>query len=591
MKSQTYDVVICGGGLAGMCLARQLKLENSGISVLILEKNRFPLREAAHKVGESTVEIAGFYFRETLQLKEYFKNEQYTKCGLRYFFKEGFDDFGDYPEIGLSEYASVDSYQIDRGKLENDLYFLNKQLGVIIKDDVSADDIILNEGNANHEILYTERANGMAQQSVSCKWVVDASGRRSILQKKLGLRRKLNSNCSSVWFRVKGRLDVSDFVPDDNVKWHQRVPDKIRYYSTIHLMSNGYWIWLIPLINGNTSVGIVVDESLHDYTGFNTIEKALQWIRDQAPFVATKIESLEVMDFLGLRHYSYSSKKVFSENRWACTGEAALFPDPFYSPGSNLIGYSNSIISQLIGNYLSNGEIDKDRIAFYNQFIIFQNDWLVGDIQSAYPYFGNSQVESLRYIWDIFVGWTMAAPQMFNSIYLDEQKTGKIQGIMFSFYNLAFKVRKLFSDWSKLSKGTFSFQFIDYLKIPFIKELYDRCLQKDKTIKQIIDNYTFSIKRIEEFVQVLFYIILEDCMPEALEKIKTPFWINPHAVSLSMDLWEKDGLFAPTDPIRDFSDMNQQIRSLYTFHNRKNLTIPLKLSKPDEVLNCQPESF
>jgi flavin-dependent dehydrogenase len=566
MESPAYDVVICGGGLAGLCLARQLKLENRGISVLILEKSRFPVREAAHKVGESTVEIAGFYFRETLQLKPYLKNEQYIKCGLRYFFKDGSDDFADYSEIGLSEYASIDSYQIDRGKLENDLYFLNKQLGVCIKDDVSVEDIILKEGNATHEVLYTERANGMTRQSVLCRWAIDASGRRSILQKKLGLRRKLKSACSSVWFRVRGRLDVSDFVPESNIKWHQRAPHKIRYYSTTHLMGNGYWIWLIPLINGNTSVGIVVDESLHDYTEFNSIQKALDWIKQKDAFVGARIESFEILDFLGLRNYSYSSSQVFSENRWACTGEAALFPDPFYSPGSNLIGYSNSIITQLITNDISNGEINKDRIEFYNQFIILQNDWLVADIQSAYPYFGNSQVESLRYIWDIFVGWTMAAPQMFNSIYLDEQKTEKIQDTLFYFSIVAFKVRKLFSDWSRLSKGTFSFQFIDYLKIPFIKELYDRCLQKEKTIEQLIEDYTVSFRKIEEFVQVLFHMILEDCMPEQLEKIGTPFWINPAAVSLSVDHWERDGLFAPKEPPRDFSEIDRQIRSLYTFH-------------------------
>lgn len=570
MESQSYDVVICGGGLAGMCAARQLKLENSGIRVLVLEKNRFPVREAAHKVGESSVEIAGFYFRETLQLKQYFKNEQYIKCGLRYFFKEGADDFADYREIGLSEYASVDSYQIDRGKLENDLYFLNKQLGVCIMDGVSVSDIILNDGDVNHEVVFVEGGDGMAEQSVSCKWVIDASGRRSILQKKLGLRRKVKSQCSSAWFRVKGRLDVSDLVPDENVNWHQRVPYKIRYYSTIHLMGNGYWIWLIPLINGNTSVGIVVDEALHDYTEFNTLEKALHWIGVEAPYLAKKLDGFEVMDFLGLRNYSYSSNQVFSENRWACTGEAGLFPDPFYSPGSNLIGYANSIITQLVGKYLSSGDVDKDRIDFYNQFIIFQNDWLVGDIQSAYPYFGNSQVESLRYIWDIFVGWAMAAPQMFNSIYLDEQKTAEIQHILFPFYNLAFKVRKLFSSWASVSRGTFSFQYIDYLKIPFIKELYDRCLQKGKTIEQIVEDHTYSIRKIEEFVQVLFKLILEDCMPGELEKIATPFWINPYAVSLSVELWNKDGLFAPKDPVRDFSEMDRQIRSLYNFQNGKD---------------------
>jgi flavin-dependent dehydrogenase len=583
MKSTEYDVVICGGGLAGLCLARQLKLERNDISVLVLEKNRFPVREAAHKVGESTVEIAGFYFREILQLKDYFKNEQYTKCGLRYFFKEGFDDFALYPEVGLSEYASIDSYQIDRGKLENDLYLLNKQNGVSIVDNVTVEDIILKEGEINHEILYSERANGMDRRTVSCKWVVDASGRRSILQKKLGLRRKLKSTCSSAWFRVKGRLDVSDFVPEDNIRWHLRVPHKIRYYSTTHLMGNGYWIWLIPLINGNTSVGIVVDENLHDYTEFNTLEKALSWIRQKDAFAGAKIESFEVLDFLGLRNYSYSSKRVFSENRWACTGEAASFPDPFYSPGSNLIGFSNSIITQLVTNYLSTGETGGDRLEFYNWFVIFQNDWLVDEIQSAYPYFGNSQVESLRYLWDTFVGWSINAPQMFNSIYLDKEKTEKVQNIISSFAVIAFRIRKLFSDWSKISKGTFSFQFIDYLKIPFVKESYDLCLQRHKTIAQLTAAYTFAIQRIEEFAQVLFFLILDDCMPDEMQRIPTPRWVNASAVSLSVNYWEKDGLFIPRTPPRDLSAMDRQIRSLFTFHIRSTEISNLRAMPEEQI--------
>ena len=572
MKSTTFDVVICGGGLAGLSLARQLKLAKNDINVLVLEKNQFPVREAAHKVGESTVEIAGFYYRETLQLRSYFKNEQYTKCGLRYFFIEGPGDFASYPEIGLSEYASVDSYQLDRGKLENDLWVLNRLNGVTIRDNVSVEEIILNEGDGNHEVVYHDAVSGEGRQSVFCKWVVDASGRRSILQKKLGFRRKVKSACSSAWWRVRGRLDVSDFVSEDNIAWHQRVPHKIRYYSTTHLMGNGYWIWLIPLINGNTSVGIVVDENLHDYTEFNTLPKALDWIRRQDPFVAAKIEGYEVMDFLGLRNYSYSSKQVFSEKRWACTGEAGVFPDPFYSPGSNLIGYANSIITQLITHYLSTGEINKDRLNVFNQFVIFQNDWLVAEIQSAYPYFGNSQVESLRYLWDIFTGWTIHAPQMFSSIYLDEEKTERIQDFIFLFGNMAFKVRKLFTDWSRVSRGTFSFQFIDYLKVPFIKEYYSRCLQKDKTIEQLVEDYTICIGKIEEFVHVLFFIILEDCMPEEIARFKDPLWINTLAVSLSVNDWEKDGLFCPTTAPRDFADMNRQIRSLFTFHDRKSET-------------------
>ena len=156
-----------------------------------------------------------------------------------------------------------------------------------------------------------------------------------------------------------------------------------------------------------------------------------------------------------------------------------------------------------------------------------------------------------------------------HSIYLDAQKTEAVQDMVFSFYNLALKVRKLFSSWSAISKGTFSFQYIDYLKIPFIKELYDRCLQKGKPIDQIVEDYAFSLRKIEEFVQVLFYLILEDCMPGELEKITGPFWIDPYAVSLSVELWKKDGLFTPKDPIRDFSAIDRQIRSLFTFQKKE----------------------
>ena len=52
-----YDVVIIGGGLAGLTLARQLIQEDPGIRVLVAEKRAHPAPEAAFKVGESSVEI------------------------------------------------------------------------------------------------------------------------------------------------------------------------------------------------------------------------------------------------------------------------------------------------------------------------------------------------------------------------------------------------------------------------------------------------------------------------------------------------------------------------------------------------------
>ena len=84
-QADVYDVVICGGGLAGLTLARQLKLQKPNISVVVLDKMARPLPEASFKVGESTVEVGAFYLANTLQLTDYFEEQHLVKLGLRYF--------------------------------------------------------------------------------------------------------------------------------------------------------------------------------------------------------------------------------------------------------------------------------------------------------------------------------------------------------------------------------------------------------------------------------------------------------------------------------------------------------------------------
>ena len=64
-----YDVVILGGGLAGLTLALHLHRTHPDISVMVAEKRAGPAPLAAFKVGESSVEVGAYYYREICGLK------------------------------------------------------------------------------------------------------------------------------------------------------------------------------------------------------------------------------------------------------------------------------------------------------------------------------------------------------------------------------------------------------------------------------------------------------------------------------------------------------------------------------------------
>jgi 2-polyprenyl-6-methoxyphenol hydroxylase-like FAD-dependent oxidoreductase len=109
------DVVILGGGLAGLTLSLQLRQRFADLDILVLERRRHPVPEAAHKVGESTVEIAANYFDTVLGLEEHLTQRQLKKFGFRFFFSEGRRDIDGVLELGVSTGLATPAYQIDRG--------------------------------------------------------------------------------------------------------------------------------------------------------------------------------------------------------------------------------------------------------------------------------------------------------------------------------------------------------------------------------------------------------------------------------------------------------------------------------------------
>ena len=115
MSETMHDVLILGGGLAGLTLSMQLKQAMPGLDVRVAERRSHPAPAAAHKIGESSVEIGAHYFSQTLGLKKHLDEAHLRKFGFRFFFSEGETDLSQATELGASRFLSTPSWQIDRG--------------------------------------------------------------------------------------------------------------------------------------------------------------------------------------------------------------------------------------------------------------------------------------------------------------------------------------------------------------------------------------------------------------------------------------------------------------------------------------------
>src|SRR5437667_12614804 len=116
---RSYDVVIVGAGLAGLCLARQL-LMNSQKKILLLEKQS-ALPSPRQKVGESLVQLSGYYLSKVLDLEEHLLREHYLKYNLRFQWKtHGLENrsLEDYNKSFIRLGSNIATFQLDRNLLE-----------------------------------------------------------------------------------------------------------------------------------------------------------------------------------------------------------------------------------------------------------------------------------------------------------------------------------------------------------------------------------------------------------------------------------------------------------------------------------------
>lgn len=465
-----HDVAIVGGGVAALTLALEISSARPQTRLLIVEPNPRPVPEITHTVGESTVEISAHYLRDRLGLKDHLHNAQLRKMGLRMFFShEGNTDIAQRLELGSSTFTKQVTYQIDRGRLENELNERCLAAGVtIVSGRVRSVDF--GQGSRPHTITLQ---SGGATTHTTARWVVDASGRNRALPRQLELKRSNDHNCNAVWFRVATDIDVGQW--SDDPAWQARLAEGDRSLSTNHLMGQGYWVWLIRLASGATSVGIVADPAFHAFEDFNTLARAKSWLWEHEPQCATVVAEHDhlIKDFRVMKNYSHGVAKVYDgRERWCVTGDAGIFLDPLYSSGLDLIAIGNGLITDMISRELD-GEDVAARSGISDSLFRSLTDMWLAVYCHQYVLMGSPAVMSAKVIWDIAFYWgflgLLYSNGRFVSVADDPGVVPHLEGLI----ALSNRMQKFFREWAAVESSRPSAGFVDlYSPLNFMVQLH-----------------------------------------------------------------------------------------------------------------------
>jgi flavin-dependent dehydrogenase len=442
-----FEVAICGGGLAGLLLARHIRRDLPELRVTVLERTRRPLPDACHKVGESTVELGSQYI-DSLGLKDYMRDRQLLKWGIR-FFPGG----GDLPlhlrtEIGPIAEPPLKGYQLDRGRMESDLREMLEQDGVRLVEGAHVTDIELAKDGAPHTIRYEQDGQS---HSVHPRWVVDATGRTAILRKRMQLTRGSQHGASAGWFRITGKFDISEMVPASEAEWHRRPCNAQRWLSTNHFMGAGYWVWIIPLPTGRTSIGLVIHEDTHDRKHIAGLDNTMAFLREHEPHLASALAKYPIEDFLCLGNYSYTTGRAWSEDRWALVGEAAAFADPLFSPGTDFIAFANSFTVELLRTDLAQGDLAKKAMMMNAQFRSILNGALQ-IFRTAAPLYGHPSAMSYKIFWNNFAYWSFTCQYWRQELCrLDADGQEQVARFGGRFLELMHHVEQLLAGWARMA--------------------------------------------------------------------------------------------------------------------------------------------
>jgi len=350
------------------------------------------------KVGEATTEMSGMFLTRRLAQWQHLEREHLPKEGLRYWFQnEKVHCHAEASETGAFQRSTTPSFQLRRDALDEHLLATAVEEGAELLRPVRVREVEL--GEFDHRV--TLERDGGEEETVACRWVLDATGRATFLGKRLGLiERNREHPTAAVWCRWEGVRHLDDVAARGPLTF-SRGNVASRRLATNHYMGFGYWVWFIPLGNGETSIGVVFDTRLVDLDrGKNLASDYLVFLK-AIPAAAELLEGARMRpeDLRTYSNLAYVTRQYMG-NGWALLGDAAAFLDPYYSPGLDHAAFSVEATVEIV-KAQALGEDVAARIAEHNAtFLRSYHRFFRAVYQDKYFYMGEHDLLSASFLID-----------------------------------------------------------------------------------------------------------------------------------------------------------------------------------------------